>query len=202
MMSGKQSNSSIFPGSNSAVLWLEGLSGAGKTTIGTNLSSQLRKAGHPVIFLDGDNVRRGLSSDLGFSHHDRAENIRRTAEVAKLIAADDALVVVAMITPLQTDRQVIRQILSETTFVEVFVDAPVAVCEKRDPKGLYRKARRGDIPQFTGIDSRFETPESPEVHIDTVRLSEQQSVAKIIDFIANLNSNDYSRPLKSVDVAN
>jgi len=172
------------------VIWLEGLSGAGKTTIGTGLSARLRKLGYPVIFLDGDHVRRGLSRDLGFSHRDRAENIRRTAEVAKLIAADGALVVVAMITPLQTDRQLARQILNQLQFIEIFVDAPVDVCERRDPKGLYRKARRGKIPQFTGIDSGFEKPDSPEIHIDTVMLSEQQSVDKIISSVAKLLPNN------------
>lgn len=148
-----------------AVIWLTGLSGSGKSTIANLLEQKLVAEGRHTYLLDGDNVRHGLCGDLGFSDKDRVENIRRISEVAKLFVDAGTVVITAFISPFRADRDFCRQILDDNEFVEVFVDTPLAVCERRDPKGLYKKARAGDIPHFTGIDSAYEVPNAPEVYL-------------------------------------
>ena len=165
------------------VFWLTGLSGAGKTTVGRSLTDKLKQLNQCVVFLDGDEIRHGLSKDLGFSQKDRAENVRRVAEIARLLAESGILVVVAMITPLREQRLTVRRLMNRVKFVETFIDAPVEVCEKRDPKGLYKIARSGQIPKFTGISSSYEKPVSPELHIDTVELTVEKAVDKCLDYI-------------------
>lgn len=147
------------------VLWFTGLSGAGKSTVAGALESQLAELGHHTYLLDGDNVRYGLCRDLGFSAQDRRENIRRIGELAKLMADAGLIVLSAFISPHRAERQMVRDLLPEGEFIEVFVNAPLEVCEKRDPKGLYKKARAGEISNFTGIDSEYEAPLSPEIDL-------------------------------------
>lgn len=147
------------------VLWFTGLSGAGKSTVAGALESQLAELGHHTYLLDGDNVRHGLCRDLGFSAQDRRENIRRIGELAKLMADAGLIVLSAFISPHRAERQMVRDLLPEGEFIEVFVNAPLEVCEKRDPKGLYKKARAGEISNFTGIDSEYEAPLSPEIDL-------------------------------------
>lgn len=148
-----------------AVLWFTGLSGAGKSTVAGALEHALTQMGHHTYLLDGDNVRHGLCRDLGFSQQDRRENIRRVGELAKLMADAGLIVLSAFISPHREERQLVRSLLPEDEFLEVFVDASLAVCESRDPKGLYKKARAGEIPNFTGIDSEYEAPLEPEIHL-------------------------------------
>lgn len=147
------------------VIWLTGLSGSGKSTIANLLEKKLADQGKHTYLLDGDNIRHGLCGDLGFSDKDRVENIRRISEVAKLFVDSGSIVLTAFISPFRADRRFCRDLLEAGEFIEVFVDTPLEVCEKRDPKGLYQKARQGDIKDFTGIDSEYETPEAPEVHL-------------------------------------
>ncbi|MBF0166026.1 MAG: adenylyl-sulfate kinase [Alphaproteobacteria bacterium] len=153
-------------GHSSGILWFTGLSGSGKTTLALNLERRLFERGWHVCVLDGDNVRHGLSSDLGFSQRDREENIRRVGEVAKLFAQTGFLVITAFISPYQHDRQRVRDIAGDM-FHEVFIDASLETCERRDPKGLYVKARQGLIPDFTGISAPYEAPLHPELHVST-----------------------------------
>ncbi len=152
-------------GQKPRVLWLTGLSGSGKSTMANLLEKKLHAAGKHTYLLDGDNVRHGLCGDLGFSDKDRVENIRRISEVAKLFVDSGMVVITAFISPFQIDRDYCRKLLADDEFIEVFVDTPLEVCEQRDPKGLYKKARNGEIKHFTGIDSTYEAPESPEVHL-------------------------------------
>ncbi|MBI3367991.1 MAG: sulfate adenylyltransferase subunit CysN [Burkholderiales bacterium] len=154
-------------GHGSAVVWLTGLSGAGKSTIANLLEKRLHAQGVRTYVLDGDNVRHGLNKDLGFTAQDRVENIRRVAEVARLMVDAGTVVITALISPFRAERRMARELMKEGEFIEVFVNAPLAVAEQRDPKGLYRKARRGELKNFTGIDSPYETPEAPELTIDT-----------------------------------
>jgi adenylylsulfate kinase len=147
------------------VIWLTGLSGSGKSTIANLLEQKLVAEGKHTYLLDGDNVRHGLCGDLGFSDKDRVENIRRISEVAKLFVDAGTIVLTAFISPFRADRDYCRQILGAGEFVEVFIDTPLDVCEARDPKGLYKKARAGDIPHFTGIDSAYEAPQAPEIQL-------------------------------------
>lgn len=147
------------------VLWFTGLSGAGKSTVAGALESQLASLGYHTYLLDGDNVRHGLCSDLGFSSQDRRENIRRIGELAKLMADAGLIVLSAFISPHRAERQMVRDLLPDGEFIEVFVNAPLNVCEKRDPKGLYKKARAGEIPNFTGIDSEYQAPQNPEIDL-------------------------------------
>ncbi|MCF7353683.1 adenylyl-sulfate kinase [Vibrio sp. CK2-1] len=147
------------------VLWFTGLSGAGKSTVAGALESQLASLGYHTYLLDGDNVRHGLCSDLGFSSQDRRENIRRIGELAKLMADAGLIVLSAFISPHRAERQMVRDLLPDGEFIEVFVNAPLEVCEKRDPKGLYKKARAGEIPNFTGIDSEYQAPQNPEIDL-------------------------------------
>lgn len=164
------------------VIWLTGYSGAGKSTIATLLSHELRANGRPSVLLDGDSVRRGLNRDLGFSDADRAENIRRVSEVASLVADGGLIVIVALISPFRHDRNLARAKFAPGDFVEVFVDTPLAVAEARDVKGMYRRARAGLLPQFTGIDSAYEPPLQPEIRIDTMLLSAEAAARRIAQF--------------------
>ncbi|MCH7370326.1 adenylyl-sulfate kinase [Aeromonas sp. MR16] len=147
------------------VLWFTGLSGAGKSTLAGALEQALAAEGKHTYLLDGDNVRHGLCGDLGFDDAARQENIRRVGEVAKLMVDAGLIVLTAFISPFRAERDLVRSLLGADEFIEVFVDAPLSVCEERDPKGLYKKARAGEIRNFTGIDSAYEAPESPEIHL-------------------------------------
>lgn len=158
-------------GHKPAVVWLTGLSGAGKSTIAYSLESQLHAAGVHTYVLDGDNLRLGLNADLGFTPPDRARNAKRTAQVAQLMVDAGLVVIVAMISPYRQDRIQARAMFSGTQFLEVHVNAPLAVCEARDPKGLYQKARLGLLPNFTGIGSVYETPSNPDVLLNTAETS-------------------------------
>ena len=148
------------------VLWFTGLSGAGKSTVANLVDKRLHALGYHTFVLDGDNVRHGLNRDLGFTDEDRVENIRRVAEVARLMADAGLIVLVSFISPFRAERRMARERFAQGEFIEVFVDVPLAVAEARDVKGLYRKARAGLIPNFTGIDSPYEAPEHPELHLD------------------------------------
>jgi len=162
------------------VLWLTGLSGAGKSTIAALLLPQLAARGLQPTLLDGDHLREGLCADLGFSDADRRENVRRASEVARLMAGAGLTVVAAFISPFRSDRDAARQRLPAGRFVEVFVDAPLAVAESRDPKGLYRRARAGGLPNFTGIASPYEAPLQPDIHVDTSRVTPAQAAAQVM----------------------
>ena len=170
-------------GQRPAVLWLTGLSGAGKSTLANRIELQLQATGRHTYILDGDNVRHGLNKDLGFTEADRVENIRRVAEVARLMADAGLIVLVAFISPFRADRDLARSLMPADEFIEVHVDAPLAVAEARDPKGLYRKARAGELKNFTGIDSPYEPPLSPEVYIDTTTTSPDDAAAQIVRLI-------------------
>ncbi|MBE7218964.1 MAG: sulfate adenylyltransferase subunit CysN [Caulobacteraceae bacterium] len=163
-----------------AVVWLTGLSGAGKSTVANRLEARLHAEGRHTYLLDGDNVRHGLNRDLGFSDADRAENVRRVAETAKLMTDAGLIVIVAFISPFRAERDAARALMTGATFMEVHVDAPLAVAEARDPKGLYAKARAGEIKGFTGVDSPYEPPLDPEVRLDTSRLTPDAAVARIV----------------------
>ena len=166
-------------GQKACVLWLTGLSGAGKSTIANLVEKKLHGMGRHTYILDGDNVRHGLNKDLGFTAEDRVENIRRIAEVARLMVDAGLIVVTAFISPFRAERRMARSLLGEGEFIEVFVDTPLKVAEERDPKGLYRKARRGEIKNFTGIDSPYEEPEAPEIRIDTTTVTPEDAVERI-----------------------
>lgn len=167
-------------GQKSAVIWFTGLSGSGKSTIASALEKRLFALGRHTYVLDGDNVRHGLNRDLGFTDADRVENIRRISEVARLMVDAGLLVIVSFISPFRSERDAARSLMGEGDFLEVFVDAPLDVCEARDPKGLYKKARRREIMNFTGIDSRYEPPETPDAHLDTARLSVESAVDELL----------------------
>lgn len=162
------------------VLWLTGLSGAGKTTIANQVAQSLRDTGRACYILDGDNVRKGLCQDLGFSDSDRVENIRRVAEVARLMMDAGLIVIVALISPFRVERDAARNTIGSDRFIEVYIDTPLAVAEQRDVKGLYKKARNGEIENFTGIASPYEIPLTPTLIISTVNESPQQSAAKVL----------------------
>ena len=167
-------------GHKPCVLWFTGLSGSGKSTVANALETALQEKGIHTYLLDGDNVRHGLCSDLGFSDQDRQENIRRVGEVAKLMVDAGLVVLSAFISPFQAERKMVRDLVDENEFIEVFLDTPLEVCETRDPKGLYQKARAGEIKNFTGIDSTYEKPQSPELTLDTGKNSIADSVNQII----------------------
>jgi adenylylsulfate kinase len=162
-----------------SVIWLTGLSGSGKSTIANLLEKRLYEANHATYLLDGDNVRHGLCGDLGFDDKARVENIRRISEVSKLFVDAGLIVLTAFISPFKDDRRYCRSILQDNEFIEVFVDTPIEVCEQRDPKGLYQKARSGEIKHFTGIDSTYEAPENPEVHLHYIDESAQATVERL-----------------------
>jgi adenylylsulfate kinase len=157
-------------GHRGVVLWFTGLSGSGKSTVAGAVEEALHQAGVSSYLLDGDNVRHGLCNDLGFSDADRKENIRRVGEVAKLMVDAGLVVLTAFISPHRAERQMVRDTLDDGQFIEVFVDTPLAICEARDPKGLYKKARAGELRNFTGIDAVYEAPEQADIHLDGEQL--------------------------------
>lgn len=163
------------------ILWFTGLSGSGKSTIANAVELELFKRGRKTYLLDGDNVRHGLNKDLGFSEQDRIENIRRIGEVAKLFVDSGLIVLSAFISPFKSDRQIARSLVKYDEFIEVFIDTPLEVCEQRDPKGLYKKARDGAIKNFTGISSPYEAPEEPQIHIKT----DEHSIEECVDIVIN-----------------
>ena len=164
-------------------MWFTGLSGAGKSTIANLVDKQLHALGLHTYVLDGDNVRHGLNQDLGFSVVDRVENIRRVSEVARLMADAGLIVLVSLISPFRAERRRARALMAKGAFYEVFVDAPLEVAEARDPKGLYKKARRGELMNFTGIDSPYEVPEAAEMRIDTTRVTPEQAAETILEHL-------------------
>jgi bifunctional enzyme CysN/CysC len=164
-------------------LWLTGLSGAGKSTIASLLERQLFASGRHTYILDGDNIRGGLNRDLGFSEADRVENIRRAMEVARLFVDAGLLVIVAFISPYRAERDLARSGFEPDEFVEIFIDASLEECERRDPKGLYAKARRGELVNFTGIDSNYEPPVAPEIRLDTVANSPAECVDRVLLYL-------------------
>ncbi|MDK2810204.1 MAG: adenylylsulfate kinase [Petroclostridium sp.] len=164
------------------LLWFTGLSGAGKSTIANALEKRLFEMGKLTYLLDGDNIRHGLNGDLGFSVEDRKENIRRIGEVGKLFVDAGIITLATFISPLKEDRQKVRELLKEN-FIEIFVDCSLEVCESRDPKNLYRKARRGEIKEFTGISSPYEKPENPEITISTDKQTIEECVDRIIRYL-------------------
>jgi bifunctional enzyme CysN/CysC len=166
-----------------AVIWLTGLSASGKSTIANALEARLHSMGHHSMLLDGDNIRHGLNRDLGFTEADRVENIRRIGELAKLMSDAGLLVITAFISPFRSDRETARTLLPPGEFIEVHVSTPIAECERRDPKGLYARARSGEIPNFTGINSPYEPPVNPEVVLDTMRSSPADCVNTLIEFL-------------------
>jgi bifunctional enzyme CysN/CysC len=172
-------------GQRPCVVWFTGLSGAGKSTIANLLEKRLHGLGKHTYLLDGDNVRHGLNKDLGFTEADRVENIRRVSEVARLMADAGLIVLVSFISPFRAERRSARRLMAEGEFYEVFVDAPLEVAETRDPKGLYKKARRGELKNFTGVDSPYEVPEAPEVKIDTTQLTPDQAAETILERLRN-----------------
>jgi bifunctional enzyme CysN/CysC len=165
---------------NPCVLWFTGLSGAGKSTIANTLEKRLHALGRHTYMLDGDNIRHGLNKDLGFTDADRVENIRRVAETARLFVDAGLIVMVSFISPFRSERRMARDLFGEGEFVEVFVDTPLSLCEERDPKGLYRKARAGLIRNFTGIDSAYEPPEQAELTVDTSESSPDALAERIL----------------------
>lgn len=167
------------------VLWFTGLSGSGKSTVANAVESKLLSLGKHSYLLDGDNVRHGLNKDLGFSDDDRVENIRRIGEVAKLFVDSGAIVLTAFISPFIADREQVRGLMAEGQFLEVFIDTPLEVCEQRDPKGLYKKARAGEIKNFTGIDSKYEVPLSPEIHVKTAGKSVAECAESVVAQLAD-----------------
>lgn len=165
------------------VVWLTGLSGSGKTTIGKEVENQLINAGYHAYLLDGDSLRTGLNRDLGFSMEDRNENVRRAGEICKLMTDAGLIVITTFISPLRSQRNAIRSQFEKKKFIEVFVDTPLQICEERDVKGFYRKARAGELKNFTGIDSPYEEPLSPEFTIKTEGLAEAESVKQLVGFL-------------------
>jgi bifunctional enzyme CysN/CysC len=178
-----QSNRSLQKNQQAAVLWFTGISGAGKSTIANLVEKKLFGMGRHTYLLDGDNVRHGLNRDLGFTDVDRVENIRRVAEVARLMSDAGLIVLVSFISPFRAERQLARSLLKAGEFVEIFVDLPLAEAEKRDPKGLYRKARAGQIRNFTGIDSPYEQPLTPELRLDTAQLTPEQASELVVGYL-------------------
>ena len=165
------------------ILWFTGLSGSGKSTLANALEQRLFELGYHSYLLDGDNVRHGLNKDLGFTDAERVENIRRIGEVAKLFVDAGLIVMTAFISPFQSDRELVRGLVGEGEFIEIFVDTPLEVCEQRDPKGLYKKARAGQIKNFTGLDSPYEAPEKPELVLETAKDDVADCVRKTLTFL-------------------
>lgn len=179
------------------ILWFTGLSGSGKSTIANAVEYELHRRGRKTFLLDGDNVRHGLNKDLGFTEIDRIENIRRIGEVGKLFVDSGLIVLTAFISPFKSDRQIARSLVDYAEFIEIFVDTPLDVCEQRDPKGLYKKARDGAIKNFTGIDSPYEEPTEPQVHIQTDKSSIEECVNIVINHLVKFgyiksDDNEYT----------
>ncbi len=173
----------LIRGQKGCIVWCTGLSGSGKSTVARRVEQLLLKAGHQAYVLDGDNVRFGLNKDLGFSPEDRTENIRRIGEVAKLFADSATITVTAFISPYRKDRDAVREIMPEGRFIEAIIDAPLEVCEARDPKGLYKKARSGVIPNFTGISAPYEAPLNPELTVLTDNKTVDESARQVLDYL-------------------
>jgi len=169
------------------LIWFTGLSGSGKSTVANALEQELFIGNHHTYLLDGDNIRHGLSKDLGFSDTDRVENIRRIGEAARLFVDSGLIVMTAFISPFKSDREIARALVEDKEFIEVHMNAPLDVCEQRDPKGLYKKARAGDIPNFTGIDSDYEPPVSPEITLNTATHSVDECVKQLVTFLTDHN---------------
>jgi len=167
----------------SAILWFTGLSGAGKSTLAHAVEDYLHRLGIRTFVLDGDNIRQGLCKDLGFSDADRTENIRRIGEVSKLMLDAGVVVMTAFISPFRKDRQLVRDLVKKGDFIEIYCQAPLSVCEERDPKGLYKKVRAGQIPEFTGISSPYEEPENPELIVETDKYTVDECVEQIINYL-------------------
>lgn len=171
---------------NSKVIWMTGLSGSGKTTIAIGLEKELQKRGFLTQILDGDNIRTGINKNLGFSEEDRSENIRRIAEVSKLFVNCGVIAINCFVSPTIEIRKNAKEIIGDNDFLEVYVNAPYSVCEERDVKGLYKKARNGEIKNFTGLDAPFEAPENPFLEIKTSEMTAEESVQKVVDTILPL----------------
>jgi bifunctional enzyme CysN/CysC len=167
-------------GQKPVILWFTGLSGSGKSTIANIVERKLHLTGQHTYMLDGDNVRHGLNRDLGFTDADRVENIRRVAEAAKLFVDAGMIVLVSFISPFRSERRTARELVQPDEFLEVFIDTPIEVCMARDPKGLYKRAKAGEIKNFTGIDSPYEPPEHAEIHVRTVNVSPEDAADQII----------------------
>nr|WP_269750285.1 adenylyl-sulfate kinase [Leptospira ainlahdjerensis] len=165
------------------LLWVTGLSGSGKSTIANALEAFLNQKKYHTFLLDGDNLRYGLNKDLGFTQEDRTENIRRTGEVAKLFTEAGVIVIVSLISPYRKDRQTVRDLFDKGEFIEIYLSTPLEICEKRDPKGLYKKARGGEIPNFTGISSPYEAPLQPEIELDTSRQNVEETVKILCSYL-------------------
>jgi adenylyl-sulfate kinase len=165
------------------LLWFTGLSGAGKSTIANIVEQKLNARGKHTYLLDGDNVRHGLNRDLGFSNDERIENIRRVGEVGKLFVDAGLITLASFISPFKSDRMIVRELFEPNEFLEVFVSAPLSICEERDPKGLYKKARKGQIPNFTGVDSPYEAPEQAEVVLNTADSTAEECADLLIEYI-------------------
>ncbi len=170
-------------GHRGCTIWMTGLSGSGKSTLAVALEKALIDRGVRTFVLDGDNVRHGLNKDLGFSPEDRNENIRRIGEVAKLFTEAGVVNITAFISPYRVDRDRVREIMADGDFIEAFVDCPVEVCEERDPKGLYKKARAGEIPEFTGVSAPYEKPDKPELTLKTGETSKEDALVQLVEYL-------------------
>ena len=170
-------------GQHGFVLWFTGLSGSGKSTIANAVEQQLFKSGYKTYTLDGDNIRQGINKGLTFTAEDRAENLRRIAEVAKLFVDSGQICMAAFVSPTLADRKIVKDIIGDKDFIEVFVDTPLEVCEQRDVKGLYAKARKGEIKNFTGISAPYEAPENPEIRVKTENKSIEDSAKEVFEYI-------------------
>lgn len=173
----------LLNGHKSCVLWFTGLSGSGKSTLANAVDQMLFQESYRSFVLDGDNIRHGLNRDLSFLPEDRKENIRRIGEVAKLFVDSGQIVCTAFISPFLEDRELVRNMFESGEFIEIYLNCPILVCEDRDPKGLYKKARKGEIPEFTGISSPYEAPAKPEIIIDSAKMSIEQSVDKVMGYL-------------------
>ncbi|MEK9993394.1 MAG: adenylyl-sulfate kinase [Hydrogenophilales bacterium] len=169
------------------LLWFTGLSASGKSTIANIVEQKLYKKNYNTYLLDGDNIRHGLNSDLGFDEKSRVENIRRIGEVSKLFLDAGIITMTAFISPYKSDRNLVRKLFDEGDFIEVFIDSSLEVCESRDPKGMYAKARKGEIKNFTGISSPYENPENPEIHVKNNNVSLNQAASEIINYLVENN---------------
>jgi adenylylsulfate kinase len=187
----------------SPVLWLTGLSGSGKSTVGNALEQELFNRGIKTQVLDGDNIRIGLNKDLGFSDDDRKENMRRIAEVANLFSESGTLTITTFISPFREERGYCSEIIGDDNFIEVYIDADLSVCENRDPKGLYKKARAGEIPMFTGIDSPYESPLDPDVYVNTGEQTIEECVDRIIQYLEDKDLIQFTpKEIKNLDSSN
>jgi adenylylsulfate kinase len=184
----ERSHRERFLNQTSKIIWLTGLSGSGKSAIASTLEKLLFEKGYFSLVLDGDNIRSGINSNLGFSLEDRLENIRRIAEVSKLFLNSGMITINSFVSPTREIRQLAKSIIGEEDFIEVFIDTPLSICEKRDVKGLYKKARRGEIPNFTGIDSPYEKPLEAELIVKTENQTVMESTLEVLDFITPIIS--------------